>query len=152
MESAQSEQWKEIGNGFLENAKFLKAIEYFTKAIAINPEDFEAFDLRGIAWVQILETEKGIQDFKTCVQINSHYHQAYAHLAEIAFAKCDYEQTEEYYDKALEYFPGNVCYQSNQAIAKEKLERMRKRWNCAVPFCNPIQELCWLLNFVATYI
>lgn len=130
----QSNEFKEIGNAFIETSRYKQAIEYFSKAIDADPSDAEAYDLRSIAWFRLLNIENAIKDLEIAVTVDPEYHIAFAHLGEIANTKNDFDKAEEYYSKALEVFPDNTVYLQNLAFAKLKL----KKYSDCLELCNTI--------------
>ncbi len=147
MDTNKSSELKEIGNKFFDSFKQKQAIEYYTKAIDLNPDDAEAYDLRGFAWLDLFELDKAIEDFEKAIQVDPEYHIALAHLGEIALGKNDYEKGEYYYQKAIAIIPENINYLSNLAVAKLQLNKDDE----SLDLCNlilkdsPINK--WALDF-----
>ena len=55
---------------FLIGNNFLEAIKDFDKAIELNPEDFENWNLRGACKYNLNNFEEAIQDFGKAIKIN----------------------------------------------------------------------------------
>ena len=72
----QSEtEFLNIGTGFLDTFRYKKAIDYFTKAIEINPKNSQIFELRGIAWFRIFNIDQALNDTSKAIE-HDFLHQA----------------------------------------------------------------------------
>jgi len=61
--------YQDKGSKYLRNGDAEKAIEYFTRAIKLNPDNYEGYDLRSMAYYEDEEHEKGILDCNKAISI-----------------------------------------------------------------------------------
>ncbi len=92
----------ESASAYLKNGQYDKAIEDYSRAIAIDPNNANAYNGRGIAYRKKDQYDKALEDFNKAIAIDPNSANAYNGRG-IAYRKKDQ------YDKALEDF--------NKAIA-----------------------------------
>jgi tetratricopeptide (TPR) repeat protein len=56
--------------------KYEEAVRYYSKAIEINPNYYQAWCNRGLAYEYMDEYEKAREDYLQCLKINPHYENA----------------------------------------------------------------------------
>ena len=86
---------------------YRRAIEDFTKAIQINPDDADAYFHRGNAFYQLGDKPEAIEDYSRAIQINPHDADAYINrgnlrdeLGDIQGAMADFHTAADLYQKA----------------------------------------------------
>src|SRR5688500_6885922 len=115
---------KKIGIGFLDNQRYHQAIDFLSRSILLDKNDPESFDLRGVAFFRILETDKAISDLHRAIELDPEYYFAHSHLGEIAIHMEDFNKAEEYYGNAVKLNDGNLEYLSFLALAKSRLRKL----------------------------
>src|SRR5437762_14078946 len=107
----QSEkEFMEIGIGFLETFKYNKAIEYFSKAIEINPYNSESFELRGVSWFSLYNIEQSIEDTNKAINLDKENHRAWYNKGEILKYKKIYGEADQCYLEANRIYPDSLYY------------------------------------------
>ena len=124
----------EIGTGFLESFKYKKAIEFFTRAIEINPSNSQTFELRGIAWYRILEIENALADISKAIELDKQNHNAWYNKGEILKYKKHYTEAELCYKEADYIYPGSFFYITGLIQTSLAL----KKYPEAIKYCNQI--------------
>jgi tetratricopeptide (TPR) repeat protein len=108
------------GEEYLESREFDKAIDEFTKAIVINPKNFEAFRRRGFCHFIVSTTVSkdnktrftmAVNDANTAVELDPNDAENYYYRAFIYRAK-DYKRSIADISKAIELAPRNSIYYS----------------------------------------
>ena len=74
----ESKQHVETGMGFMEKSKYQQAIQSFTQAIEVNPENTDAYLQRGRAEKESKEYEKAIADFTKALELDQTEASAYS--------------------------------------------------------------------------
>lgn len=104
------------------------AIEDFTKAIELNPNDAEAYGNRGIAKVNLRDNIGAIKDFTKAIELNPNAKEAYSNrgiakvnLGDNKGAIEDLTKAIEDYTKAIELNPNDAKIYYNRGIAKNIL-------------------------------
>ena len=72
------QSWSEAGLEELQNGFYDKAIASFTRAIEINPKNWQAYNSRGIAYGILGELDLAIADYGKAIEINPDYADAYS--------------------------------------------------------------------------
>jgi len=70
-------------NAFHYQKKFAQAIDYYSQAIAIDPENAQVYFNKGITHMYINEPMIAIENFKQAIAYNPHYAKAYKFLIEL---------------------------------------------------------------------
>ena len=98
---AESEKW--FNRAYDEGQKGNRetAIEYYTRAIELNPEYVDAYNNRGNAYDDIKEYEKAISDYNRAIELNPEYAMAYENLSELYITTGNYKSALEAITEAL---------------------------------------------------
>lgn len=91
----------ERGEFALRVQKWDRAIEMFSKSIQDNPNYFEAYRYRAIAYSKKGEYDKSIADLQKAVQLNPDYPDAYGLMGLVYEIKKDYPKALQVYREAL---------------------------------------------------
>lgn len=91
----------EQGEFALRVEKWDRAIDFFTKSIADNPNFFLAYHNRAIALSKKGEYDKSLKDLDKAVQLNPNYPDAYGLMGLIYEIKKDYASAAKVYKEAL---------------------------------------------------
>lgn len=91
----------EQGEFALRVEKWDRAIDFFTKSIADNPNFFLAYHNRAIAFSKKGEYDKSLKDLDKAVQLNPNYPDAYGLMGLIYEIKKDYASAVKVYKEAL---------------------------------------------------
>jgi tetratricopeptide (TPR) repeat protein len=85
----------------------------FERALALDPENEEAWALLGLQSMNQGKVDKAIDCLRRATAINPRYHYAWHDLAGILFLKGDYAEAEDAYQMALLYTPDKVEIYNN---------------------------------------
>ena len=104
---------------------FYGAIHDFTKAIEIDPNDFEAYVNRGMAKINLDLTESAIIDFNKAIEIDPKFYPAYLKRGFAKRLLKDYLGAIEDYNKVIEINPKNSNAYAGRGDAKLGLGDMK---------------------------
>jgi len=116
-------QMKEIKEKEVQEKKCRKENEFYLKAIAMNPNDAEAYNHLGINYYYLEEYQKAIKAFRKVITINRNSAVAYYYLGHVYDELEQYQQAIDSYQRAIELDPnvtanyidlGNVHYELKQ--------------------------------------
>ena len=107
---------KNKGNKAFQEGKFDESIEFFSDAIAINPNDHVYYSNRSGAYASKKDYQKAFEDSAKCVEIKPDWAKGYQRkgLAEFYLDK---------YDEAIETYNVGLKLDPNNAALKEGLSR-----------------------------
>ncbi|MCF6768278.1 tetratricopeptide repeat protein [Thiotrichales bacterium 19S11-10] len=111
-----------LGGISLQQNKLKDAVEYFSKAIQLNPNHHESYNSLGIVLAKSDQIDQAVINYQKAIQINPNFHQAYYNLA-IALQKQNKLQDAVInYQKAIQLSPNFYDAYLNLAIlfAKQK--------------------------------
>ena len=83
---------KNRANAFDDKGDYARALEDFDRAVAINPQDADAFNSRGTTYTGLGRHESAIQDFDKAIQLNPSSPMAFSNRC---FARAVLGQLEE---------------------------------------------------------
>ena len=109
-----------------------RALQDYTKAIDLKPNDAEAYNNRGGAYYLKEEYESAIIDFTKAIDLNPDYAEAYNNRGVAYHLKEDYESAIADYTKAIQLKPDYAIAYNNRGRAygvKDKVDRSTNRPN-----------------------
>ncbi|XP_003740436.2 LOW QUALITY PROTEIN: eukaryotic peptide chain release factor GTP-binding subunit ERF3A [Galendromus occidentalis] len=118
----EAEQAKVQGNELLKNKKYLEALEMYSKAIDLDPQNAVYFCNRAAAFSKLDKSQEAIADCEAALTIDPTYSKAYGRMGIAYAATGDHQKALECYQKALEHDPNNESYQNNVRVAQEQLK------------------------------
>ena len=115
-----------LGNSYLEQNKYDKAIKYYKSAININPKDDVGYVNLGLAYEEIDANKEAIKLYLKAIKINSNRDQTYYNIG-IAYGKeKDYENAIKSYQKAIEINPKKVEAYNNMGNIFLEINKFEK--------------------------
>ncbi|KAJ3423878.1 hypothetical protein M0812_29509 [Anaeramoeba flamelloides] len=121
-----AKEFKEKGNTFLKSKKYNEAIECYTKAISIDPENSIYYSNRAVAYNQLHQHLKAIGDCKISISKNANYSKVYTHLGYAYLRLSLFKKAlDEGYQRAFDLEPKNENYQKYINICKKKIEKQK---------------------------
>jgi len=135
----------EHGLLFLSGNNYEKAIASCDQAIALNPDDYGAWNIRGIALTNLERYEEAIASFEQAIALNPDDYQAWYNRG-VALGNLErYEEAIVSFDQAITLNPDNYEAWYNRGIALRELERYEE---AAVSFdqaitLNPDNYKAW---------
>lgn len=110
-------QWFDIGLTELRLNHYGKAIDAFSRAIEEDPEDYQAYNNRGVAWCQEGEYDRAIADYSAALEMAGESAEIYNNRGVAWFHKLEYDRAIEDYTRALGADPGFFKAFSNRGAA-----------------------------------
>ena len=123
------------GNAKSFSGKYEEAIEYYSKAIALNPQFANAYNNRGNAKYSLGENEEAIKDYNQAIELNPQHASAYNNRGIAKSSLGDDDEAIQDYDKAIELNPKFVEAYCNLGVSKSSLgkyEEAIKDYNKAI--------------------
>jgi serine/threonine-protein kinase len=114
-----SKEFYRQGDKFYSQKKFDKAIEAYTKAIELNPNDFGLYNNRAVVYHATGEYEKAIADYGKAIELNPYHFSSFNNRGAAYEDIGNIEQAINDYRKALELDP-------DSKLAKDNLKRITK--------------------------
>ncbi|KAM9358180.1 small glutamine-rich tetratricopeptide repeat-containing protein alpha [Symphorus nematophorus] len=119
---AEAETLKTDGNDQMKVENFSAAVEFYSKAIAINPHNAVYYCNRAAAYSKLGNYAGAVQDCEQAISIDPNYSKAYGRMGLALASLNKHTEAVSYYKKALELDPDNDTYKTNLKIAEEKME------------------------------
>ena len=94
-----------------------KAVERFSKAIALNPRIAAAYYNRGLAYANKREYDRAIQDYDRAIELDPDYAAAYNNRGSAYGSKGNPDRAIQDYDRAIELNPGYTNAYNNRGSA-----------------------------------
>lgn len=121
-----AEEYYKIGNEYYEKGNFDVAVEYYTKAIRIDPLFDKAYYNRGLAYACKEEYDKAIEDINKMIELKPNFAEAYYILGLAYEYKNMPDKAIENYNKALELNPDFKDAENRLELAKSKKEKAKE--------------------------
>ncbi|MEZ4692232.1 MAG: tetratricopeptide repeat protein [Ignavibacteria bacterium] len=102
------DKYFQLGYAKYEEKDFIKAIDYYTRCITLNPNYKQPYFNRGLACKALNQHKRAINDFIKAIEIDKEYTYAYYNLGNCYSNINEHENAVKYYSKALEIDPG-IC-------------------------------------------
>jgi tetratricopeptide (TPR) repeat protein len=93
----------------IEKAEYREARADLDNAISLNPKSDKAYNLRGIASLNLNDSRAAEADFQEAVRLNPSYVEAYSNLGAVYFLDHKLQGSEEMYKKALSLNPDSTA-------------------------------------------
>jgi len=116
-----AEQHKVEGNQHLANKDYVKAIESYTRAVELNPDNAIYYSNRAAAHSHMNNHQLAIDDCLVAIQKNPSYSKPYGRLGLSYFSLGKYQEAVEYYRKAVLLEPGSDSLKASLEAAEKKL-------------------------------
>ena len=98
---ATTDYWQ--GNQRLKQGDYQGAVEVLTKAIDKDPMNFGALLNRGLAYENLKQLDKALQDYSRAIELVPSFGMAYHYRGHVYAKLQQYERAVEQYDLALKY-------------------------------------------------
>ncbi|XP_015221166.1 small glutamine-rich tetratricopeptide repeat-containing protein alpha isoform X2 [Lepisosteus oculatus] len=121
---AEAERLKTDGNDQMKAENFGPAVEFYSKAIELNPRNAVYFCNRAAAYSKLGNYAGAVQDCEQAITIDPNYSKAYGRMGLALASLNKHSEAVSYYKKALELDPENDTYKSNLKIAEQKMREM----------------------------
>ena len=136
-----SEEWNFKGDYCMRNGRLEDAIKCYERAIAIEPDDHEAFHEMANAYMRLGMLEEAVSAFKRCYQLNSEFTTALLNIGTALSSKAKHNEALHYYDQIISKGAGPYLQSalSNKGCSLAELARNEEALECfnsAIPI-NP---------------
>ena len=107
-----------LGNANLKKGKYVMAIENYSKAITINPQNASIYNYRGYAYYMRGQYDKAIADFTKAIKLNPHDAVIYNSRGNAYSAMGNVEKAIPDFEKACESGWAEACEALNSILKK----------------------------------
>ncbi len=110
--------WLKKGNDAFYKVKLGKAIDYYSKAIELNPKYTNAYYNRGLVKTQLDKYDEAIEDYTKVITLDSNNVNGYYKRASSYYSLKKYKEALKDYDKVIALEPNNAQTYLDRAKAK----------------------------------
>lgn len=114
-----------------------KSLDNYSKAIQVDPKNFESYYARGVCFHFLNDPDKAISDYSKTIELNPSYEKAYYSRGLLFGAKRMWEDAIRDYSKGIELNPNNFNFYNNRGLAYGNLGQ----WDKAIMDLNKVIEL-----------
>ncbi|XP_072338306.1 small glutamine-rich tetratricopeptide repeat-containing protein alpha-like isoform X3 [Scyliorhinus torazame] len=119
---SKAEQLKTEGNEQMKVENYQSAVDYYSKAIELNPSNAVYYCNRAAALSKLGNYTGAVQDCEKAIAFDPSYSKAYGRMGLALASLNKYSEAVDYYKKALELDPENESYKANLVIAEQKIK------------------------------
>ncbi len=105
------------GNVFMMLGQITRAIEAYSLAIELYPDNLVIYSNRGAAYRNIGDYDRAIEDYNKAIKLNPNYAEIYDNRGNAYSNKGDYDRAIEDYNKSIELNPDFAITYYNRATA-----------------------------------
>eukprot|EP00611_Tribonema_gayanum_P010729 TRINITY_DN2080_c0_g2_i3.p1 TRINITY_DN2080_c0_g2~~TRINITY_DN2080_c0_g2_i3.p1 ORF type:complete len:484 (-),score=203.12 TRINITY_DN2080_c0_g2_i3:489-1895(-) len=129
----QAEEFKTHGNEAFKKGQWQEAIDWYSKAIDLDPEDRVYYSNRSAAYLKLGDAKsKALKDAEKCVALGKDWSKAYSRLGAAQHALKRYDAAIESFRIGLSLEPDSKPLKDGMAAAEAGQEAERKaRWEAA---------------------
>ena len=102
------------GNVLMMIGQINNAIEHYSHAIELNPNNAPTYNNRGVAYRGKGDFDRAIEDYNKAIQLNTGYADAYNNRGVAYQSKDDFDRAIEDYNKAIDLNPNDADVYSNR--------------------------------------
>ncbi|CAD8059216.1 unnamed protein product [Paramecium sonneborni] len=106
------DNYKQKGNDCLNSNKFNDAIQYYSKALEVDSNNFRFNSLiyanRGLAHQKLKDHRKAVNDFDKSIELNDRYFKAYLRRGDSRYELGDLDGAQSDYQKVMELDQGSI--------------------------------------------
>lgn len=122
----------EVAQGYLNKKDYASAIDYFSRAIDLNPKVGISYWYRAATYIQAGDIEKGLADIESASQFGFKLGETeLRRLVGIYLQENDYAKLVEVYEKLIKFSPNNPQYYASLAVAYAHVGRIDDAVNAA---------------------
>ena len=112
-----------------------KAVVHFTETLELDPQMFEAYNNRGIAYSERSEYDRAIRDYDRAIELKSDYAEVYNNRGIAYSEKDEIDRAIRDYDRAIELKSDYAEVYNNRGIAyseKDEIDRAIRDYDRAI--------------------
>ncbi len=129
MDSESVEALVNKGNSLVDEGKFEEAIDFYNKALEINPQDIVALANKGTALDQLGRHEEAMKCFDKVLEISPNDEEALNNKGGLLIKMGKYGEALNFFDKVLALNPHNFVTHYNKGLALGNLGRYEEAIN-----------------------
>lgn len=123
-EGLSVDEIKSKGNELMGQGKYKEAIQYYTKAIEVDPKNYICYANRAAAHLHLNDNAVAVIDCEKAIAINDQYPKAYARMGTAYFYDGKFQQAVAAFNYAVKLDPENATYKEDLKRAEERLSSM----------------------------
>lgn len=117
-----SKELKDEGNEYFKKKEYEKAIDCYTQAISLEPNDHILYSNRSGSYLNLNKADLALKDANKCVELNAEWWKGYHKLGLAQFTLGKTEEALNSYKKGLELDKDNTTIKNSIIEAEQKLK------------------------------
>ncbi|KAG9102176.1 hypothetical protein FS749_013379 [Ceratobasidium sp. UAMH 11750] len=117
----KAEKHKQEGNNLMAAKEYQKAVDAYTEAIALDPNNPVYYSNRAAAWSSMGDHAVAVDDAEMAIAVDPKFVKAYSRLGHAHFTLGDYEAAKSAFERGLVLEPNNTNLKVGLTNAKTKI-------------------------------
>ncbi|CAH2095024.1 unnamed protein product [Euphydryas editha] len=127
VDRAEAEKLKNEGNELMKSERYREALEKYSRAIELDPQNSVFFCNRAAAHFKLGEHESAVADCMAALALQPNYGKAHGRLGIALTALNRHEEARAAFARAVQLEPDNESYKQNLKLAEEQLAQRGDR-------------------------
>ncbi|KAM4709488.1 small glutamine-rich tetratricopeptide repeat-containing protein alpha [Discoglossus pictus] len=123
-DTVEAERLKTEGNEQMKIENFESAVDFYTKALDLNPANAVYYCNRAAAYSKLGNYAGAVRDCEEAISIDPNYSKAYGRMGLALSSLNKHAEAVGFYQRALELDPDNETYKANLKIAEQKMKEL----------------------------
>ena len=119
-QKVEGDKFKDLGNKAFQSGNYEEAVEMFSKAIEVNPNEAVYYSNRSGSYASLKNYDKALEDGTKCVQLRPEWGKAYQRKGLAEFYTGDYDAAISTYEEGLKIEPNNAQLKDGLSRAQEE--------------------------------
>ena len=132
-----SQEFHKKGVLHYKSQNYQAAVNMYTKAVKLNPNNFRAYSNRGVSYSMLEKYELAIDDFTQSIKIDPNYLFSYTNRGRAYYYLESYENAIADFTKAINIDPNNATTFRDRGVAKA---------DSGLNYCSDYKRACALGN------
>jgi stress-induced-phosphoprotein 1 len=113
-----AKEMKDKGNAAFKHKKYENALNYYSEAIKLDPNDHVLYSNRSVCYYNMKKFDKALEDADACIKIKTDFGRGYLRKGNAEIKLDKIKEAVETFKKGLQYDPNNTLLKRHLMLQK----------------------------------